>query len=745
MASPVDNQSRAPRPEPLRTRTLTIFLTVTAIVMSLGAVASVVPLPSGGLPSLLGRAEADRVSYASAPVQRWSAQAYDAGPGGRFVRPDPMSMEYLRPGVVEVDDVLITSIVTDVPERTASLVAYDHSGNRKWVTPVGSSPSCSSTSLDGALPCLSDGRLQMVNLSDGTIEQSTPIDFGNRMATVNGGVLVIDYRRSSAGSPENPTSTWDRTYTIEGDSGGVEDYCRGSGDSQTFGLIGEMAYFGTSLGQVVLDVDNGDILANGVAGTTQYPGRGIVGNTCQGKLVVLDVDGDRLDIDHTQAFGWTASVVRGDRTNDGRFFAGDSAFSFEDGRTEWSVAGASFDIVAGPVVIDRDDSSPTLTAYRRSTGDMLWSSSSGDPVVTDGTTMILANSGLTAIDLQTGSVAWTDASVDGNSVVDPVSGGLMASTMDTIRFLSAEEAADTEAGSVPSYESSDAVLTRCGQAPEMTPIEYRTDRNGLTVRMELRARCPSGDIIFTDALRVTLNDAGTPAASALFDLSSDPLYLPPTTGADGSVTVDFAFGPGTFYRMPNSLGTSDVPDGTVAKPTSRQEVDCYDEGTSNGPTSASATQVTKVVSTPVRSDRAAIPANVDPELLALNSLRAQARADMPYISDRLADRWVAQLSSKEPGLVAPDITGPDVTWDYQAILAQHLRLRLQYPEVRLVWSDDWSTFTLRGWWITVAGAMFSDADAANRWCDDRSIPTDECFAKIISNTRGTEGTTKYRR
>lgn len=62
-----------------------------------------------------------------------------------------------------------------------------------------------------------------------------------------------------------------------------------------------------------------------------------------------------------------------------------------------------------------------------------------------------------------------------------------------------------------------------------------------------------------------------------------------------------------------------------------------------------------------------------------------------------------------------------------------------------MWSDEWRTFDLAGWWVTVAGVTFPDADAANGWCGARAIPVDECYAKVISNTNDSGRTTKYRR
>ncbi|MFD3703827.1 hypothetical protein ACFWUP_11815 [Nocardia sp. NPDC058658] len=138
------------------------------------------------------------------------------------------------------------------------------------------------------------------------------------------------------------------------------------------------------------------------------------------------------------------------------------------------------------------------------------------------------------------------------------------------------------------------------------------------------------------------------------------------------------------------------------------------------------------------------PVPADPRAGALDSLRAQAAADQPFVSSGIANRWVPQLSAKQPGLVAPDVDGQMVNWTSAEILAQHQRIRAQYPGARLVWSDDWATFDLQGWWITLAGTTYSDPDSANAWCDARAIPVDECFAKLVSNSRGSAGTTQYR-
>lgn len=82
-------------------------------------------------------------------------------------------------------------------------------------------------------------------------------------------------------------------------------------------------------------------------------------------------------------------------------------------------------------------------------------------------------------------------------------------------------------------------------------------------------------------------------------------------------------------------------------------------------------------------------------------LRQIAADDSQFVAVNLADRWVPQLSSKRPGVV-----DNGVVWDNAMTLQEHLRLRNQYPGVRLLWSGDWSTFSAPDFWVTVAGMTF---------------------------------------
>lgn len=100
---------------------------------------------------------------------------------------------------------------------------------------------------------------------------------------------------------------------------------------------------------------------------------------------------------------------------------------------------------------------------------------------------------------------------------------------------------------------------------------------------------------------------------------------------------------------------------------------------------------------------------------------------------------MAQLSSKRVGLVADGRT-----WDEKAILDEFLALRLRFADVRLLYSDEWPVFNYKGWWVTVAAATFPGPDEANRWCAANGFDRDHCFAKLVSSTAGSEGSTRYR-
>lgn len=128
----------------------------------------------------------------------------------------------------------------------------------------------------------------------------------------------------------------------------------------------------------------------------------------------------------------------------------------------------------------------------------------------------------------------------------------------------------------------------------------------------------------------------------------------------------------------------------------------------------------------------------DPEQAALAQLQDLANGDRSDVADFLADRWIPQISSKRVGLVAEG-----TTWTNQAILAEHNRLRSMYPEVKLLWSGDWSTFDGRDFWVTVVGLTSADPNDPLGWCVREGFDRDHCIAKIVSTTHPIDGSTMF--
>lgn len=170
-----------------------------------------------------------------------------------------------------------------------------------------------------------------------------------------------------------------------------------------------------------------------------------------------------------------------------------------------------------------------------------------------------------------------------------------------------------------------------------------------------------------------------------------------------------------------------------------------DRGDNSAPTVAYPTQSTATaaettteppISAPSPSATEPLPA--DPEAAATQRLRQIATSDLPVVNAELVDHWVPQLSSKRPGVV-----DAGVVWDNAMILQEHLDLRELYPNVRLLWSGDWSTFSGPNYWVTMVGTIYPTPSGALAWCRSQNLDNDHCIAKFISTTSPVEGSTAY--
>jgi serine/threonine protein kinase len=151
--------------------------------------------------------------------------------------------------------------------------------------------------------------------------------------------------------------------------------------------------------------------------------------------------------------------------------------------------------------------------------------------------------------------------------------------------------------------------------------------------------------------------------------------------------------------------------------------------------SASTTQTT--TSTEPNYVAAPTPTGSTPPADPLQQLQQLAAQDESYVVANLVDRWVPQLSTKQPGIV-----DDGVVYDNALILQEHLRLRQQY-DAKLLWSSDWSNYDRGNFWVTIVPVPSSDAGSALQWCSNHNLDDDHCFAERVSKTYSGRGSTAH--
>jgi hypothetical protein len=390
-----------------------------------------------------------------------------------------------------------------------------------------------------------------------------------------------------------------------------------------------------------------------------------------------------------------------------------------------------------------------LAAYDVQSGRQLWHTA-GDTTygdaLTDGPHFIVSvGHSMVAYSAADGSQVWSSTLTADttNTRLVATDAGLVAVGIDRVVMLrpTGPPAAVPDINGTGGRESPGTrLITKCGRTPQFQPVATHTDSGALVIRMKIVALCPGGDVLSSPQTRMTVTSGGENVASAIFDLSSAPIVIPPGNGSQPAVEHEFRFPLGTFWRLPVSTQSQpsggQTQQGPVDLEPSTLVVACQESGSSQP--SAQAAPPSGGGNSTSTATGPAPPATGDPESASFDALRAIANADRPFVISQLTDRWVAQLSSKKPGIVADGIT-----WDNAATLREHLQLRLQYPEVRLLWSGDWSTFSVPDFWVTVAGVTFPDAAGALRWCTSHNLDRDHCYAKLVSTTHPVDGTTAY--
>jgi hypothetical protein len=308
----------------------------------------------------------------------------------------------------------------------------------------------------------------------------------------------------------------------------------------------------------------------------------------------------------------------------------------------------------------------------------------------------------------------------------------------THRFVNGQWVSTEHVQGANANSTGGGYYTRCGSAPLFTPQKFRTATGGLVVTLKVTATCPGGDVLGASGTSITLHDDAGMIASGTFDFSANPIGIVPgsgsgsVSGTDGT-TVELTFPPGSFWRLPDTLGTDSAGTDSSAGAAAKAGILVECQRPAGGASQASASQ-----SSSATASSGFTPAGTNIGSNCSQALRSQTDSDRAFIMAQLNGHWLAQLSSKRPGLVADG-----KTWDECAILHEFLALRLRFKDVRMLWSDEWSVFSFKGWWVTVAAATFPGPDEANAWCSQNGFDNEHCFAKLISTSAGLDGSTKY--
>lgn len=697
-------------------------------------------------------------SFPTQPAPVWTLAPSDVLPtaNAEFFSPRFDRVQYRNRGAVVTGESVIVA-VSDPQQSAVTLAAVDtEEGTVRWTTAFDDFRGCANADIDGALACLSRGSetgesaVNFVDLDTGAVESTYTAPFFVNAVYADGADFYVAGRDVDAeasaiskGTVTSPASAWSQIYP--------DDRCAdvGSGDTNEFGVRGSVIAMGAG-GSVVARSSDGSRILDNVGSVTDLGDRGVVAVQCPENLSTGTFTSTVLSADGDVAFSASARIVDYDvRANEDESAplitdAGD-ALDPLTGKVLWSggVTEASASLVGDLVVFGGE----SVDAVDLSTGKTVWTAPNpfdGAVAATDGTTLLSATeNSFTAMSLADGSVSWRTTltgDADGRAEVVPSDGGVLhASGRALTRFgWTGPPSALPRIETVPagSAGGSDSYVTRCGTPPVFTPTEFTTDAGALVVTMEVTATCPGGDVLSSDATTISISQGSTNVASAVFDFSGAPLALTgagsgSSAGSSGTVVQSFRFPAGSFWRLPDTL----EPAATGGTAGTSYVVDCVPGGSPAVQEMSTAESVYE----PLTASGPAAPAVGDAESAAFDALRFIADTDRPVIERELGERWVPQLSSKRPGLVADGMS-----WDNSSTLSEHLDLRLRYPNVKLMWSGEWSVFSFDNFWVTGAGVTFANASGANNWCATNGLDSEHCFAKLISATHPVAGSTGLR-
>ncbi|WP_328354310.1 PQQ-binding-like beta-propeller repeat protein [Mycobacterium sp. NBC_00419] len=717
-------------------------------------------------------------TYPTEPDFTWKVTAKDTKPDAADIFSAPIhNLGPATGAIIAGDHVIVRPWSTSSSFDTTSLMSLSLiDGHTEWSRTTNSALVCGTRTMGAMLPCLTDHEgtnrtgLEFIDTANGKTIAKGVLPFNASLIESDGSNVYtagIDLEARAftvaKGSLDNPAGSWKTTIP----AGNCSGYALG--DSWDFGVANGLVwgFLGGEASAVLRAADGSALFDHAVADAWIAAGPAVVTRRCeQGvddsswQTDVTDADGQRLFTTKSLLQQPHLAVYRG--TAAPLLNQSGDAFNARNGQRLWHAElptqGPFWPLIVGQVVMWPGDDE--LIAYDVQSGQRLWRRGgaaqsywrSAMGALTDGVRIFLPSGtgGIDALTIADGTQAWSMSTPTDSTEPPAIYGtprGIVVVTGPSIGLLPATG----PPASVPSIDATDdsrragsgtKLVTKCGSPPEFVPQTIRVESGELVITTKIVAKCPGGDVLSANQTRITVTSVGQNIASGIFDLSATPIVIDPGNGAsdDPSVTHDFRFPIGTFWRLPVSIG--EVPTGGATQQgqvdlnANSLLIDCQQDGTTES--SAPSENAVAAVS---ESSVAAGPANPktgDGESASLDALRAIANADHPFVAANLADRWVPQLSSKRPGLVADGIT-----WNNSETLREHLELRLRYPEVRLLWSGDWSTFSAPDFWITIAGVTFPDAGGALAWCRGHNLDRDHCYAKLVSTSHPIDDSTAF--
>ena len=287
-----------------------------------------------------------------------------------------------------------------------------------------------------------------------------------------------------------------------------------------------------------------------------------------------------------------------------------------------------------------------------------------------------------------------------------------------------DAAATSTAASLPS-----GAVKACSSMPTFTITSVEDGQGELKVQGTMATSCAEGDFLAGSSNQVLVYSSTSPTggadvdslvASGTFDLSSEPLIIP-----NGGRTVTLRFGEQHYFRTAKDLELK----GLSVKPS-------FDRGSSSSVTSKSSTNSPMTVASSTSSNA---NQEAQDEQAAGDAIGWQVKHDYPIVMNSMRGKWTPQLSSKQVGLVAEG-----QTWTNRSILAEFLKTRQANPKAVIIDTSQWPVYDVGGWWVTLSGELYDDADQANAWCDAQGYDSDHCLAKRIESNGTSQGTTKLR-